>query len=124
MTRALVLVPWALVLAAACGSSEPPPAKGDDCEVTRAAASHMLSAVAGDNQRCATDADCVVVPISASCFDGCTVSVNQTGKGALDRALTPVEAGPCKAFSNAGCTKVIPPCAPPSPPVCREGLCQ
>jgi hypothetical protein len=120
-----VLVAGVLGLAASCSSPEPAPAAGGDvCEVTRSAASHMLTSIADDNGTCSVDADCVVVPIAGSCFDSCTMATNLTGKGAVDRALTPIEAGPCRTFSNAGCTKVTPPCAPPSPPVCKEGRCQ
>jgi len=111
------------VVVAACG----PEAKVGTAEVCTSAPSQAianLNAVAEANEACSTDADCTTIALGGSCFDACTRTVNQAGKGALDRATVPIEAGPCKEFSAAHCEKVVPPCAPPSPPVCKEGRCQ
>jgi hypothetical protein len=99
-------------------------AGGDVCQTSAAQAISELDAVAGANTSCSTDADCVAVALGGSCFDACTRVVNKTGQGALDRALTPVEAGPCKEFAAAACQKIVPPCAPPGTPTCHEGRCQ
>jgi hypothetical protein len=81
-------------------------------------------AVAQANLACSSDADCVSVPVGATCFDACTRSVNQTGKGAVERASTLVEASECKAFTDAKCPLIAPPCAPPGPPRCNAGRCE
>lgn len=95
-----------------------------DCSAAAAAARERVAKVASENVACATDADCANVGLRASCFDACTTVVNQSGKGAVDRASTLVEAAECKAFHHAGCQLVVPPCAPPQPATCVSGSCR
>ncbi len=97
---------------------------GDPCGTSSRAAAERVLAVAEANRACASDADCVTVPVGATCFDACTRNVNQIGKGAVDRASTLVEASDCKNFSDARCTLVPPPCAPPTAPRCNAGKCE
>lgn len=108
----------------ACGSSEPAPSKGDTCTTASNAARERVGKVVEENLACSADADCVSVPFGATCFDSCTRAVNQTGKGAVDRAATLVEASECKQFHDAGCKVVVPPCAPPTEAKCVQGKCQ
>jgi hypothetical protein len=120
-----VLVCFAL--AAGCAGGDAPPDAATptgDCNASAAAARERVAKVASENAACSTDADCVVVGVRASCFDACSASVNLTGKGAVDRASTLVEAAECKAFHQAGCQLVIPPCAPPQPAKCVSGTCR
>ncbi len=110
----------------ACGGKDAPANAGtpSDCEGAAAAARERVVAVARANVSCTSDADCTRMDARASCFDACSWPVNQTGKGAVDRANTIVEAAECKAFNHAGCQLVVPPCAPPQPAVCAEGTCR
>lgn len=112
-------------VASSCASAQGDVAPGTDvCVDSATKASARVSKVADDNAACASDADCFEVPLRTSCFDACSRSVNQTGKGAVDRAETLVEAGECKTFRSAGCKLVAPPCAPPRAPTCKEGRCE
>ena len=54
-------------------------------EHLRAASDPMSTAIAG-HQDCATDADCVLVPFGAACFDACTRVMSRTGAAAYEKA--------------------------------------
>ena len=112
------------VLFSCAGSDPEKPPSGDVCQSSSRAASERVAKVAAENLACASDADCVVVGVGATCFDACTRDVNQTGKGAVDRASTLVEASECKKFNEAGCRLDHPPCAPPREARCENGQCQ
>ena len=110
--------------AAACGSS--PEAKSSsvtECSAQAKPASDKVRAVIDANLACKVDDDCMTLAVSSSCFDQCTSAIAKSGRAAVDKALADVSANECKAFADAGCKVVIPPCAPPSPPVCRDGKC-
>lgn len=113
-----------VALFAACGAGEPAAPSAAVCERTSGAARARVEKAVTENQTCQSDADCVVTPVNATCFDACTTAVNVTGRGAVDRASTLVEASECKAWKDTGCTLVRPPCAPPAAPVCRQGVCE
>jgi hypothetical protein len=117
---------WLVLSTAACGSGDAPPNAGtpSDCEGASAAARDRVVAVASANVSCSADADCTRMDVRASCFDSCSWPVNLTGKGAVDRANTIVEAAECKAFNHAGCRLTVPPCAPPTPVACVTGVCR
>ena len=108
------------------GGASLPPGSPDlaSCAGASGAAAKRVLDVAGANVACAADADCATVNVGASCFDACTRSVNQAGKGAVDRAQTLVEAGECKPFHAGGCKLTPPPCAPPAAPACKAGRCE
>ncbi len=110
--------------ASGTSAADASPGGPESCEGAAAAASKRVADVAAENVACATDGDCFTVALGASCFDACTRSVNQAGKGAVDRAETLVEAGECKPFRAAGCKLVAPPCGPPSRATCKAGRCQ
>jgi hypothetical protein len=118
----------ALVLTSAgCGGPDAPPDVGTpsgDCASPAAAARARVTKVAADNVSCTADTDCVTVEVHASCFDACTAQVNLTGKGAVDRASTLVEAAECKVWNEMRCKLEIPPCAPPQPARCVDGACR
>lgn len=118
----------ALALVVSGCSSSPTPGStgstGDACTSSANAARERVLSVVEQNRACASDADCVTVNVNATCFDACTRTVNQAGKGAVDRASTLVEASECKAFGDAKCKLEVPPCAPPAPPHCNAGKCE
>jgi hypothetical protein len=109
-----------------CSASEDkaPGVAGDTCKASGSAARERVMAVVAANLSCGNDSDCVTINVNATCFDGCSQNVNLTGKGAVDRASTLVEASECKAFAASHCTLTSPPCAPPAPPHCVSGKCQ
>lgn len=119
----------AVLLASSCAADpQPDPAAVStpegDCDASTDAARTRVTKVVEENLACSADADCVRVEVRASCFDACSASVNLTGKGAVDRASTLVEAAECKKFNEEGCKLTIPPCAPPQPAHCVGGKCQ
>jgi hypothetical protein len=116
----------AAVLAVGCSSGASPadPPGAESCQASAGAARTRIAAVVASNQACASDAECSVVPVRASCFDACLRAVNETGRGAVDRASTLVEASECKAFHHAGCKLDAPACAPPAEPRCEAGRCR
>jgi hypothetical protein len=121
-----------LVLAtAACGATERSPdtvgsagTPTHDCSASTEIAKARVTKIVQDNIKCSADTDCVRVGVHASCFDACSAAVNLTGKGAVDRASTLVEAAECKTWNEAGCQLTVPPCAPPQPVACVEGTCR
>ena len=116
-----------LLVLSCAGRVEPPDpleTPSGDCAKASAAARDRVAKVAHDNLACSSDSDCSSVPLRASCFDACTASVNQAGKGAVDRASTLVEAAECKSFHHDGCELASPSCAPPLPTRCEAGICR
>ncbi len=109
-------LPSILALAAGCPSDE-------RCGAVQIEASqHVLDAI-GDDQPCTVDEDCEVVSIAGSCFDSCTRVIASANHDLYEQALGEAEADICPDF--AGCTLIIPPCAPPDPAVCGlEGWCE
>ena len=110
--------------AAACGSS--PEAKSSsvtECSAQAKPASDKVSAEIDANRACKVDDDCMSIAVSSSCFDHCSSAIAKSGRAAVEKALDDVSANECKAFADAGCKVIIPPCEPPSPPVCRDGKC-
>lgn len=130
----LSLLPAAAVIlaaAAACASAPPPAAAGastavpstPSCADLRAYALHRLDDVLAAHRACTTDADCVSVGFGASCFDACSRSVAKSGQPALDAASADIDADECRDFKAQGCRSEVPPCAPPAPVACRQGIC-
>lgn len=70
---------------------------------------------------CTTDDECVNVGVGSACFDVCTRAVN---KGEVEAVNAELKEARCGGFTAAGCQVVPPPCAPPQPPVCRDGRCE
>jgi len=114
----------AAALAACSATPDRGTAKEDVCSASQKAATDRVLGVVAANETCASDADCSTVNVNAACFDVCTRSVNQVGKGAVDRVITLVEAGECKGFTAAKCSLIPPPCAPPRPSRCVSGKCE
>lgn len=121
------LVP--LLLAAACGASSPstapaPPTAETSCADLQREAAEPLSVIAKANMACTQDSDCITVAFGASCFDQCTRSIAGTGKAAFEAAIRDANAGACATYAQQSCPPhEVPPCAPPSAPMCREGTC-
>ncbi len=111
-------------LALACGGDAPRavgPGEGS-CADAEAARARVVD-VADENGACSTDADCTRVAVRASCFEACPRAVNASGRGAVDRASTLVEAGECKRAKAAACQPAPVTCPPADPPRCRAGRC-
>lgn len=115
-----------IVAASACssGGASSPEGGSDVCATSAAEANAQFQPIVAANLTCQKDADCFIVSLSATCLDACSATVNEQGRGALDRALVLIEARECKKFKQAGCKLTIPPCAPPRPATCQSGRCQ
>jgi hypothetical protein len=109
---------------AACGASpEAKSSSATECSAQAKPASDKVRAVIEANLACTADGDCMDIAVSSACFDQCSIAIAKSGQAAVEKALSDVSANECKAFTDAGCKVIIPPCAPPSPPACREGKC-
>jgi hypothetical protein len=128
MRHALAALLLALPTAVACAATSPVPSTGPStalsCDSLASKAASRVQPVLEAHRACASDADCVAVAQGASCFDHCSTSMAREGQGALTAIVGEVDAAECAAFEAQGCHVVPPPCAPPSPPVCRAGSCQ
>ena len=116
---------WVVILVAvACGSSPEAKSSGvTECSAHAKPASDKVRAVIDANLGCTVDDDCMTIAVSSACFDQCSSTVAKSGRAAVEKALADVSTNECKAFADAGCKVIIPPCAPPSAPVCRAGKC-
>ena len=124
LSKSAVLLLTLACAPVACGSS--PEAKSStvtECSAHAKPASDKVRAAVEANLACNTDDDCMSLGISTACFDQCTSAIAKSGRAAVEKALSEVSTNECKAFTDAGCKVIIPPCAPPSPPACREGKC-
>jgi hypothetical protein len=117
----------------ACGSSNEAKNAGTndtktlsvaECSDLTKPARDRVEAAVEQNRACNVDADCVAVGASSACFDACSRSVAKSGEAAVEQAKSAASASDCKAFSDAGCKVIIPPCMPPTAPVCRGGKCE
>jgi hypothetical protein len=137
MNKVLVVLLLAASGAVACGSSPTAspqaaspvasveaPAAGEACGAPARQAADRVSAVTSAQRACSADADCIVVPQGASCFDHCTTVIARSGRAALDAVVADVGAHECREFLALGCRIEVPPCAPPGQPSCKAGLCQ
>lgn len=128
MRRLLVAVSVIALGAVACATAPVPASNTPDaaaaCASIAAAGSARVHAVIAAHTACSTDADCVVIPQGARCFDQCTTVVAKSGVPAIDAAVADVDAHECADFAARGCRVVPPPCAPPPAGVsCRGGVC-
>ena len=114
--RAAVMI---VALAGGCSSTERPAA----CDELQASARATVEQAFTSNLVCQVDSDCVQLAFQASCFDSCTRVVANTGTAAVQAAISAVEADQCAEAHEAGCTVVIPPCAPPVRTACTGGVC-
>lgn len=97
----------------------------DACTSKPDEARARLTRVIEANASCSTDADCVTVGFSSSCFDSCMRAMAASGQAAYEAALGEANAKECAEYVDAGCpAPVHPPCEPPSPATCTEGVCR
>jgi hypothetical protein len=68
---------------------------------------------AADDESCATDGDCLLVPDSTQCSSGCGVITNHDGVAVLTAALEEQNAGACGQFTADGCVAQWAPCTAP-----------
>lgn len=93
------------------------------CDALASAARSEVGKALEGNQACSDDKDCIAVEFAADCFDSCSRTTNTSGVAAVDAAKASVNAAQCKQFQEQGCKVERPPCAPPNPPRCSQGLC-
>lgn len=94
-----------------------------ECGQQATPARDKVNAAVEAHRTCSVDADCMTIEVRTTCFDACTTSIAKSGQAAVEQAMSSASQDECQAFAAAGCKMIIPPCAPPSPPVCREGKC-
>jgi hypothetical protein len=99
-----------------------PASSASSCKDMAQAARARLQPVLDRSRACTADSDCVVVPVSTRCFDMCTRAVAASQKSNVQSALADSDTA-CEGFVQAGCKRIVPPCLPPPPTVCREGKC-
>jgi hypothetical protein len=115
-----------LLIACASAPDAGPPssAAGGSCSAEAQRAAAPVLAVVERNGACATDADCTTVGLSTRCFDVCSRAVAASGVPEVEAALASADADGCEPFIADGCQLIVPPCVPPTPPVCRAGSCE
>lgn len=94
-----------------------------ECAQQATPARDKVNAAVEAHRTCSVDDDCMTIEVRSSCFDACTTSIAKSGQAAVEQAMSSAGQDECQAFAAAGCKVIVPPCAPPSPPVCREGKC-
>ncbi|MDI1475977.1 hypothetical protein [Polyangium sp. y55x31] len=123
-----LLITSALLGACSSSGTGSPPATGAESTNTCAERSNRaiqsVQAVVEANRACTTDTDCTLVGVAGACFDACSAAVSVTGVDAVKAAIAEAESRECPAFAAAECKHIVPPCVPPSPPVCHAGKCQ
>jgi hypothetical protein len=77
----------------------------------------------GKDLSCQTDDDCRIVWRATQCSDNCSTLTTRTIEEKIKAAIAEANATVCVEFRAAGCKLILPPCAPPSPPVCAMGMC-
>jgi len=98
---------------------------GDDTAIRR-----MEIERAAENRECSTDADCVAVYHSLSCFADCgePVAVSRLMEEKVAADVAAVEVKLCRLFEQRDCSPPIDvPCVPSvgiSPAVCRNEKCE
>jgi len=94
-------------------------------EKTRAASALLLAAETsgGTNLSCQTDDDCRIVWRVTECSDNCSTLTTRAIEEKIKAAIEEANATVCAGFRAAGCKLIVPPCAPPLPPVCAMGVC-
>lgn len=116
-----------LSVVACGGAQEPkktPSSSTAECSQQATPAHDKVNEAIAANQDCTTDADCVSIAVATSCFDACTTSVTTSSQAAVEQAMKTASDVECKAFVDAGCKVIAPPCAPPKPAACRSNRCE
>jgi hypothetical protein len=111
---------------AAVHDGSDPGADAMSCEEKTGAASALLLAAetsGGTDLSCQTDDDCRTVWRITDCSDNCSTLTTRTIEEKIKAAIEEANATVCAGFRDAGCRLIIPPCAPPFPPVCAMGMC-
>jgi hypothetical protein len=57
-------------------------------------------------------------------LSACSRAVAASGVPEVEAALASADADGCEPFIAGGCKLIVPPCVPPTPPVCRAGSCE
>lgn len=96
---------------------------GTSCTELADSARQEVDAVLQAHRACTQASDCKSVGFSASCFDSCGRALRTDGEAAFKSAQEKVDKAQCAQFTKQGCTRVIPPCAPPSALACVGGVC-
>jgi hypothetical protein len=93
------------------------------CERIEANAQRVLFTAIDASRSCQSDADCVEVWRSTSCFDACGDAIAASYSADIDATKQLLDENQCAAFERAQCSFVVPPCDPPGPPTCIDGSC-
>jgi hypothetical protein len=129
MRKVIAVLSLAAAGAVACATSSVPASSSASegaptCASTAREGSNRVHAAIAAHVACAADADCVVIPQGARCFDQCTTVVAKGGVSAIEAVVADVDARECADFAARGCRVEVPPCAPPPTTVsCRSGVC-
>jgi hypothetical protein len=117
--------------ASACGGTTTSPSSPGEagatnertCEALASSARDEVASTIEARRACSTSADCVEVSLAAACFDSCSRHVRAGAEAEIGAAKAKVNGAQCMQFTTQGCRLVVPPCAPPTPPSCDNGLC-
>jgi hypothetical protein len=116
-----------VVLVTACGGTTSGTTGGttsaSSCSDLASGAQKDVAAVIDAHRSCTQASDCTTVALSASCFDSCSRAMRKDAADALKAAQDKANQTQCVQFSNQGCKTTIPPCEPPTPPTCQNGVC-
>ena len=114
-----------VAIVTACGSSTSSTSgtTGSSCADLGSAAQKDVAAVVEAHRSCTQASDCMNVELSASCFDSCTRAIRKDAAADLEAAQDKADQTQCAQFKNQACTVTIPPCEPPMPPTCQNGMC-
>jgi len=94
-------------------------------EKTRAASALIFTAEIqdGTDLSCQSSDDCRIVWRITECSDNCSTLTTRTIEEKIKAAIEEANRTVCPGFRAAGCRLIVPPCAPPQPPVCLGGMC-
>ena len=91
------------------------------CEQVAQEVHQTLTDVAAAHRTCSVVEDCEVVWLSVTCSQSCSDIVGIGGVAAFEAALDDAENGICADYPS--CEPPVPPCVPPGPVDCVNGVC-
>jgi hypothetical protein len=130
LLRILSLAFAASLLSAACASAHDTDSQSTtsagtaSCEERRSTAMNDVQAAIDANRQCATDADCTTIAFATNCFDACSRAVSTSGKQAIEASIQKANETVCATYKQDGCSFIVPPCVPPTAPVCKQSFCE